>query len=297
MALAAEDGAELPPPPEAALRDFLVVPRPTPQGQEGQAAINWSTGVLRVAGRGRPKADAATPGQRKLQARTAARDVALRNLAYALEGAPVTSDATFQEYVRRQGGKVEIHSFVRGARTVGERAFEDDSIELTLEAPLRGNADLSHVLYQQEGKRRHGKPKPSLRPASEPEPEGLTPAGAPGPFTGLVVIATGLDTEPVLIPTLFDDAGKVAYGLGVAEPGAAAQQGIAAYARTLAGVTQVGRTGATPLVVRAAGVNARSKGDLILSKADAERVRRADQEAGFLKRAAVTIVLDPPAGN
>lgn len=289
--------------PAIATRDFVVVPVPlppmeTPQGPTPQppATLNWSTGVLRVSGRGWPKPGTTAVGQRIVQARKAAQNEALRNLAFALSGAPVTSSESFRDYVRRQGGRVEISAVVRINRVVNTRDLPDGSAETTVELDLRQHPQVSSTLFGQAAAPAKAVSfKPQSRGEETKPPAGATPTDDRGPYTGLIVLANGLETLPVLRPSLLNAAGKPVYGPGVATAESALRDGLAAYAASLEGATALGRAGKHPLVITATAVNARSRGDLILSNADAERVRQADRAAGFLPKAAVVIVIDPPA--
>ena len=292
LAGAALRGADAPPPGPAS-RDLVIVPVEMPQvpADAGAATMDWTDGVLRVTGRGRPSQQAATAAQRQLTAAAAAKVQATRNLALALAGAPVTSDATFAEFVERQGGKLRFHSFVRFDRVSEPKVLGDERVEVTLELRIRGKRDLAEALYGSGGKVQPPKLKP--RGDGAPKVAGLTPADAAGPFTGLVVVADRLGAQPILRPQIFDAGGKRVYGPGVASLDAACERGLAVYARTLEGAREhAPQVGEKPLVIRAAGVNARNAGEIFLSAEDADRARAAEKESGFLKRAAVAIVLD-----
>ncbi len=282
--------------PDVATRDLVILPVEMPEAEQpagepptGEALMNWSTGVLRVTGRGYPNKGATRKGQRRIQARSAAQNMALRNLAYALAGTPVTSDATFREYLKRQGGKTGLQAYVRGHRLVEMKELEEEAMLATLEMPLRGRRDLAEALFSEEP--RSEPPTPRLREDDGEPPTGLTPAGDEGPFTGVVVVADGLKAKPALRVSLFDAEGERVYGPGVASLEAAMEHGLVTYVRTVGAASRLSPVGERPLVVRAAGINDRNGSDLILSTADANRIRTSDRQGRFLQKAAVAFVL------
>ncbi|MBI3946731.1 MAG: hypothetical protein HY321_12480 [Armatimonadetes bacterium] len=269
----------------------LPMPEGTPAGNT--AAYDWSAGRLRVTGRGRPSTKATSNAQRRWTAREAALIVATRNLGLALRGIPVSSEETLARYVERQGGKLEFHFQVRMGQVVKERALEEGDFEVTMEASFSAVESLGGVVGPDASGAAPAKASPRLRAEGWKPPAGLTPTGADGPFTGLVLVATDLKAEPVLRPLVLSEEGRALYGPGIAEGASARAQGLASYAYTLSDARALGRAGEKPLVVAASGVDARNAGCLFLSKGDAERVRAADKRNGFLKKAAVVVILDP----
>jgi len=120
----------------------------------------------------------------------------------------------------------------------------------------------------------------------------LVRALKPGePFTGLVVVATGLDARPAMLPRIVAENGDVLYSGRIASPRYIRQVGLMGYQSSLPKALQLDRIGENPLVVRARSVAGQYHADYVLSDGDADLVRRAAGKNDFLKQCRVAAVL------
>jgi hypothetical protein len=123
--------------------------------------------------------------------------------------------------------------------------------------------------------------------ASQPESEAKTAAV----HTGVVIDARGLAIQPALFPRLVDDRSQALYAPDLVEVEAAVQQGYIAYAKTFDHASIQARIGANPLVVRALRVAGASRVDLVLSQAEATRLRDYAATRRLLRQCRVVIVI------
>jgi hypothetical protein len=111
-------------------------------------------------------------------------------------------------------------------------------------------------------------------------------------YTSLVVDARGIQARPALLPRIIDEDGKEVYGSANVDIEYAIKNGISGYARDLMAAQNNQRVGANPITVKAMGSSGPGKSDMIISNADAQKVRSSAVRASFLKQCRVMIVLD-----
>ncbi|MBO2520983.1 MAG: hypothetical protein LOD85_08520 [Clostridia bacterium] len=122
-------------------------------------------------------------------------------------------------------------------------------------------------------------------------------------YTGLVVNAKGTDLQRGMNPRIWDEDGQLVFaGIGANQAQMMAE-GLVAYATDLSDGVAHPRLRVSdvyplrlPLVVDAQGTRGLPRTDVVIGRADAERIREAVKEYDFLGRFAVVIVLDPLSG-
>jgi hypothetical protein len=110
--------------------------------------------------------------------------------------------------------------------------------------------------------------------------------------SGLIINAQGLGLLPSMAPRLVDEAGKEVYGTAVVASDAVAEGGLAGYAKDIDQAKADARTGDKPVVIKALRLAKKSKTDLVLSNADADKLRAPDTNLKFLTEGRVIIVVD-----
>lgn len=138
-------------------------------------------------------------------------------------------------------------------------------------------------------------------------PENIEPSSFM--YTGLVIDARGLGLRPAMesrILVRLNSTTKVLYGpevvfregevgisYGAIPKESAVTLGLSGYERTLKNAySRKERLGENPLTVRAIGVKSRSKGDVVVSREDADRILEAVKNNDFFKECRVVMVLD-----
>jgi len=237
--------------------------------------INWERQVVKAKGVGVMPGDCESEAQAVLMARAAATADAYRNLASTLHGVRVSGETYVRNFITESDEiRIKVEGLVRGAQIVSERQLSDRTYEVIMQAPLVGEKGLIAEL------------------ASKLLPEAKKSSAAEGgDFTGLIIDCRGLDVKPSMSPKVYDPDGLEVYGTLQVSPDYAIEVGIAAYPRTMEQALKSPRAGAHPLVVKAVGSGPKYKTDVVVSAADAQRIREADSRSGFLSQCKVCILI------
>ena len=127
-----------------------------------------------------------------------------------------------------------------------------------------------------------------------PASSAVTPDGAPkteAVHTGVVIDARGLAIQPALFPRIVDERGQTLYAPESVDREAAVQQGYVAYAKVFDQAPAQTRVGEHPLVLRALRVAGESRVDLVLSDAEATRMRDYAATRRLVRQCRVLIVM------
>jgi hypothetical protein len=93
-------------------------------------------------------------------------------------------------------------------------------------------------------------------------------------------------------PKIFDESGQEVYGSMQVDREYAVQQGMSGYARDLSAAQSNTRVTNNPLTIRGVKTEGAGKSNIVVSNADAEKIRSSAENLSFLKKARVMIVLD-----
>ena len=122
-------------------------------------------------------------------------------------------------------------------------------------------------------------------------------------FTGLVINAKGTDLQRGMSPRIWDEDGQLVFAGIEAGHEQMFAEGLVAYATELRDGVSHPRLRVSdvypfrlPLVIDAQGTRGFPRTDVVIGRADAQRIREAVQFYDFLGRFAVVIVLDPLSG-
>ena len=276
-------------------------------GDKGK--INWSEGYIEAVGIGAPpERYMGKPNARPLALRAAKID-AYRNLLEVTKGVRVDSTTIVRDFtVESDVINAQVDGLVKGARVANQEYMSDGTVEVTLRMPLSGG--FSQIIIPKAlGKRPEltpPSPPPGVlpeTPAAPPEtpvtpPE--TPA-VPAPpvqapagevYTGMVVDARGLQARPAMAPKVLDENGKEVYGSMNVDKEYAVQQGMSGYARDLTAAQSNARVTNNPVSVKGIKTEGPGRADIVISNADADKIRGASENLTFLKKCRVMIVLD-----
>jgi len=265
---------------------LLLIPVFGAQAQEenypdpGAFIIDWERQVVITHSLGAPNTSFPQPAWRSSALR-AARQAAYRDLLEAVKGVTVSSTTTVENaMVTSDIIRSNVDGVVKDFIVLDTRYFESMDVGIIVEMPLTG-ALFDAVLPGDAGG----------RIADAPAPGTPTPPRASGAVSGLVVDATGLDVTPAMAPKILDEEGNEVYGTTKVMRQFAMQQGVVGYHNNVAGASGDERVAGNPLVVRALRATGPNGCDLIISTADAGRIRSAAENLAFLDECRVMIVL------
>ena len=242
--------------------------------------VDWDKGVVTVMGVGVPK-EGVSRAQARILAERAAEVNAYRGLAEFLRGVHVTSETTVEDaMVKDDHIRARVDVMIKGARQVGRTVYDEDGVaRVSVAISLRDN--LADALLPEEG----------FSPGDSVSVE--TPDASPASgITGLIVDASGLGLVPAIAPKIVDETGQVVYGARIVSREAAVQNGMAAYGKDLETARKNDRVGSNPLVIKGTRAEGKNKTNLVISSADAQRVREAVEGRTFLNQCRLVFVVD-----
>jgi hypothetical protein len=271
-------------------------------------SINWSQGIITAMGIGTPpekyygKPQARPMALRAIALRAAQLD-AYRNLLEVTNGVRIDSTTVVKDYmVESDVIHSQVSGMVKGARVVKKEYLSDGTVEVTLVMSLRGG--FAQLILPKDIKQVpeiKTIPSAPLTPADEERvgevsvpqsPEPATTTAAPTLYTGLVVDARGLDFRPAMSPKIFDENGQEVYGSGYVSREFAVQQGMTGYAKDLTAAQTNPRVTNEPYTVKGLRTEGPGRSNVVISNADAAKIRSASENLSFLKQCRVMIVLD-----
>ncbi len=250
----------------------------------GQGAVNWSAGYIEALGIGAPPDRSIGKANARPMALRAAKIDAYRNLLEITKGVRVDSTTTVKDFtVESDVINTQVDGLVKGAVVVNQEYMSDGTVEVKVRMPLYGN--LSQIMIPASIEKRK-----ELKPPEAPA--AAAPAAPPMAYTGLVVDARGIQARPAMSPRVFDEDGKEVYGSANVDREYAVQQGMSGYARDLTAAQSNQRVTNSPVTVKALKTSGAGKADLIISNVDAQQIRASAENASFMKKCRVMIVLD-----
>jgi hypothetical protein len=249
-------------------------------GDKGK--INWSEGYIEALGIGAPPERYIGKPQARPMALRAARVDAYRNLLEVTKGVRVDSTTVVKDFtVQSDVINAQVEGLVKGAKVVNQEYMSDGTVEVTVRMPLAGG--FSQVIVPRALDK-----KPEVAPPAPPAP----PAAAGVVYTGMVIDARGIQARPAMSPRILDENGKEVYGSMNVDREYAVQQGMSGYARDLTAAQSNPRVTNNPVSIKGVKTEGPGRSDIVISTADAEKIRSAADNLSFLKKCRVMIVLD-----
>lgn len=279
------------------------ITRITPNGY-----FNWTTGTATATGLGVPPQQAASPAQAKEMTRAAAWSVALANLLEVVNGIRVDAHTTVKNYVTTNAEvQTHVEGMVKQATVIDEQELPTGEVKTTVQMHIAG-ALTEHLATA------GSTPQAKLpRPALPTQPGGKTQSQPTRPappaksatkgqtvHTGLVIDARGIGAQQALAPRIVALDDEI-YGPSIVERSLTTsssvppeeQKRIAWYFTDEATARSHQKVAPNPFIIRALGVIAPSKTDLIIEETKAQRLQSLPEYRDFLKQAKVVIVIDP----
>lgn len=185
-----------------------------------------------------------------------------------LDARQMLGPAVLQAEAQRQA----LEAFIAQAAVVETRYLPGGTVETAVRLPFAGR--LTAMLLA---------PSSAVMPDAEPRSE--------APHTGVVIDARGLALQPALLPRIVDESGQSLYAPEVVDVEAAVQQGYVAYAKAFDQAPAQARVGERPLVLRALRVAGDTRVDLVLSSAEAVRIRDYAATRRLVQQCRVLIIM------
>ncbi len=251
-----------------------------------KGSVNWTDGYIEAVGIGAPPQRYVGTPQARPNALRAAQLDAYRNMLEVINGVRVDSTTVIRDFTTESDIiNTQVQGMVKGAKVIKQEYMSDGTVEVTVRMPIAGNFAAVIIPRIMEKKQVQAPPAGPAAPAPAPAPGGEV-------FTGLVVDARGIQARPAMSPRIIDENGREIYGSMNVEREYAVQQGMSGYARDLTAAQSNARVTNNPLSVKGLKTEGAGRSDIVIAKADAEKILAAGDNLSFLKKCRVMIVLD-----
>lgn len=235
--------------------------------------VNWTDRTVTATGSGAPDLKAQNVAVARLGAERVAKLDALRNILETIKGVRVNSEVTIEnQIISNEKMRVKIEGVAKGFKVIRQKYYSDGGVDLVVQMPLDGV--LASTVLESGAK------------------TGEVAVSGEMKASGLVIDARGLKAMPALGPKVIDESGRAVYAAEFVEQAALESNGVAGYFKDLEAAKQSKRVGGNPMVLKALKLAAASKTDIVLSNADADKLRDPKTSQKYLTEGRVIIVVD-----
>jgi hypothetical protein len=262
-------------------------------------AIDWAKGTVQAKGISAPiKKDAGKSPTNSPKALSEAKNDARRNLLETVKRIQIASKLSVGDIADRNKtimNQIKEMVYDAGEIEKSRKYMSDGSVEVSLQMNLHGGLaqlilpkgirQIETIKQLKSGEKSSaGKPKASSEKASNI-------------YTGLLVDARSIEATPALAPKLLDENLAEVFGPAFVSREFVVQQGMAAYYTDIQAAKADPRVSDNPLIVKALRTDFPSRCNLVISNADASKLKSASDHLVFLKESRVVIVLSPPGSR
>ena len=259
-----------------------------------EGVINWTVGKVTAVGQATVNEAPMGQEQGSEEAVAAATEAARANLLAVLKNVRIDANTVVGNFSEKRGAIIaELKHLVEETAERKQEALPGGGVRVTLEIGLYGAieqlllpADVKQLTTIRPLKRQGGASGANLGKKRT----GST-AGRPA-FSGLNVDARRIKVQPALMPIIRDERGEEVYSAAFVSREFAVQNGVVQYSRDPDAAAVKKRVGAKPLIIRALDTVGGKHSQLIVSNADAARVRGAYENLSLLKECRVSVIVD-----
>jgi len=242
-------------------------------------SINWSRGVVQAKGIGIPPTKLSGDSNARTEALTDAKLNASHVILKIIKELRITGTTVVGDYAIQEPAIMsKIENMVNNAKVVKKEYLTDGTVKIEMELNLRGG--FAQLILPKE-----------IKPLDSIKLVTMNKSSTPV-FTGLVVDAKGLGVKPVMVPKIIDENNQEVYGSAFVSREYAVQQGMSGYSRDLKESLKDKRVSDYPLVVKGLKTSGPGRSEIVISNADASKLRGISESLYFMKKCRVIIVID-----
>jgi hypothetical protein len=247
--------------------------------QKEKGSVNWSRGVVQAKGIGIPLPKIPENSNARTVALTDAKLNAFRIILEIIRELRINGTTVVGDYETQEPAIMsKIENMVKNAKVVKKEYLTDGTVKIEMEVNLRGG--FAQLVLPNDIKPLDSITLVTMNKTSSPV------------FTGLVVDAKGLGVRPVMVPRILDENNQEVYGSAFVSREYAVQQGMSGYARNLKESLNNQRVADHPLVVKGLKTLGPGRSEIVISNADASKLRSTSESLYFMKKCRVIIVVD-----
>jgi len=234
--------------------------------------IDWTTGVASAIGIGAPPAKPVNMAQARAMSKRAGVIVARRNLLEIIKGVRIDSLTLVKDFVVQSDIiRNQVSGYLERSQVVDIAYMSDGSVEVTVAMNLRGG--FSNLMLPKSIQSIPAIRQPQVSPGTQGEA-----------YTGLVVDSKGFQVKPAMSPKVVDEDGNEVYGSSYVSRDYAINQGMAGYAKDLTSAQTNDRVTNNPLTVKGIRTADTGDSDIVISNADAARIKGSADNLTFLQK-------------
>ena len=242
-------------------------------------SINWSRGVIQAKGIGIPSKKMSENSNARTVALTDAKLSAFHMILEIIKELRINGTTVVGDYAIQDPAIMsKIENMVKNAKVVKKEYLTDGTVKIEMEVNLRGG--FAQLVLPKDIKPLDSITFVTMNKTSSPV------------VTGLVVDAKGLGVRPVMVPIILDENNQEVYGSAFVSREYAVQQGMSGYARNLKQILNNQRVADHPLVVKGLKALGPGRSEIVISNADASKLRSTSESLYFMKKCRVIIVVD-----
>jgi hypothetical protein len=242
-------------------------------------SINWSSGVVQAKGIGIPPTKMSGNSSARTTTLTDAKLNAFHAILKIIKELRINGNTVVGDYAIQEPAIMsKIENMVKNAKVVKKEYLTDGTVKIEMEVNLRGG--FAQLILPKDIKPLDSITLMTKNKTSSPV------------FTGLVVDAKGLGVRPVMVPRILDENNQEVYGPAFVSREYAVQQGMSGYARDLKEILKDQRVSVYPLVVKGLKTSGPGHSEIVISNADASKLRSISESLYFMKKCRVIIVVD-----
>lgn len=258
----------------------------TPSG-----SINWTLYRVQATGTGAPDKKCGNDPQIRKETMEKARSSGISKLLETIKYIRRQTDQSIGDHGRSKTEFMEkIAEMVKKASVAKQEFLSDGSINIVVSMNLNGGF-AQYVLPEEIRQVESVKTiagNPETMKSKKDERSGLADKLK---YTGLIVDADQIAVKPVMMPVILDENKRQVYGPEFASREYAVQYGMTGYATTVDAALSDKRAGNNPLVVKGLKAEGPGNANVVISNADASRLKGASANLSFLKQCRVVIVI------
>jgi hypothetical protein len=256
--------------------------------------IDWATGVVQAKGISAPiKKEAAKTTPNSLKALSEAKNDARRKLLETVKGIQIDSSRVVSDIAAKNKTiMIQIKDMVYDATEIEQfrKYMTDGSVEVLLQMKLHGGFAqlvLPGEIQQIEGIKQ-------IQTPANTAAAGIIPNSSSEAYTGLIVDARSIEMHPALVFRILNENLEEVFGPAFVSREFAVQNGMAAYYTDYESAKSDPRISNRPLTIKALRTDWPRRSDIVISNADASKLKSVSDHLQFLKESRVVILLSPP---
>jgi hypothetical protein len=259
--------------------------------------IDWATGVVQARGISAPiKKEASKTSPNSLKALSEAKNNARRKLLETVKRIKIDSSRAVGDIAgKNRTIMIQIKDMVYDATEIEQfrKYMTDGSVEVLLQMKLHGGFAqlvLPGEIQQIEGIKQ-------IKTDANTTGAGVIPNSSSEAYTGLIVDARSIEMQPALVFRILDENLEEVFGPAFVSREFVVQSGMAAYYTDYESAKSDPRINNRPLTIKALRTDWPRRCDIVISNADASKLKSASDHLQFLKESRVVILLSPPSSR